>query len=255
MSGAGWTIAVVLLAVASGLQAAGATTTTAAAGLTAAVAAFGVWLLVEFRRQAADVVPLLRLAVGVALAALLGADLAGPASSLGSGFFVIAQVAWLLALRVPAPEVVLRDAAPFPGSIKIMMAIPFLLWPVLAVFLLAPEMPQGQGAVAVGGASLALIGATAVSRIGRVGPRSFGLVLGGVVLLGVGWTVEAADTPLFAFAGGPAVSLAAALAGRLLLTAGLLAPDAPRITEAALALAAELAPEPASDAGPPHTAG
>ena len=235
MSTAGWSIAAVLAVLAAGLRAA-----ESPVGTMLATGAFGAWLLFEFRRQATDVVPWLRLAAGIALAALLGADLAGAGSSLGSAFYVMAQVAWLLALRIPTPEIVLRGTPPFPGSIKGMLALPFLFWPVLTIFLLAPEMPAGQGAVAVGGASLALLGATAVSRLGRVGNRSFALVMAGVVLAGIGWTLSAADTPLFAFAAGPAVALALDLAGRMLLAAGLLAPDAPRITAEALALAAQL---------------
>jgi hypothetical protein len=74
-----------------------------------------------------------------------------------------------------------------------------------------------------------------------VGRRSFVLVLIGVLLGGIGWTLDAFDTGLFAFDGGPAAALAADLAGRVALVVGLLAPDGPRITDEALALAGEAA--------------
>ncbi|MFP6663186.1 MAG: hypothetical protein VCC00_03175 [Deltaproteobacteria bacterium] len=198
----------------------------------------GAGLLVGFRRASSELVPLLRFAVSIALVAQIGADLAGASSYVGSALFVVATLAWLLALRVPSPVVLLRGDVPFPGSIKMMLAVPFLLWPALAAFLLAPEMPQGQGEAAISGMLFAVLGAAAVSRLGRVGPRSFAVVLAGVSLAGVGWTLAAFDVGVFAFDGGPLAALLIALAGRALLVVGLLAHDGPRITAEALALAA-----------------
>ncbi|MEO2167726.1 MAG: hypothetical protein ABGY42_06320 [bacterium] len=199
----------------------------------------GTGLLFGFRRASGELVPLLRFAVSIALVAQVGADLAGPASHLGSALFVVATLAWLLALRVPAPIVMLRGDTPFPGSIKIMLALPFVLWPALAGFLLAPEMPHGQGEASVGGALFALLGAAAVSRLGRVGMRSFTLVMCGVALGGIAWTLDAFDIGIFAFAAGPGIALAASLAGRVVVVVGLLAHDGARITAEALALAGE----------------
>lgn len=205
----------------------------------AAQTALTLILLFEIRRSRYELVPLLRFAASVALAFGLGAEVAGLTTPLGLFCGVLSLGAWLLALRVPTPLLMLRGDVPYPGSIKVMLSLPFVLWPVLALFLLAPEMPGGQAQIALEAIFFSSLGVTAVSRLGRVGGRSFAWVVSGVLLGGSGWTLGVFDTALFAFTGGPTAALAASLGGIVWIVAGLVAPDGPQITEDALALAGE----------------
>ena len=185
-------------------------------------------------------VPILSAAIGCALAGGLVGDLAiaFPFWRILAG--AAATAFWLLALRVPTPLIILRGDPPFPGSIKSMLAIPFLLWPLLVLFLLAPEMPAGLGWIGWQGVFFAILGGVAVTRIGRVGPIGFSYGVLAVLLLGVSWTLGSLSA--LSVWGTEAVLMAPAamvaeLLGRASLLASLLAVDGPRISVAALAFA------------------
>ena len=118
-----------------------------------------------------------------------------------------------------------------------MAVLPFLLWPMLVVFFLAPEMPGGWGREGWLGVIFAVLGAASASRIGRVGPQGMLLAMTAMAIWGVGWTLGAlayagASETGWAFAGGLASLIAEAM-----LVGALLAEDGPRVSAEALALA------------------
>ena len=235
MTAFGWSLSATLIVAASGATALGYYGELELAAQTALTLV----LLFEIRRSRYELVPLLRFAASVALAFALGAEVAGLTTRIGLFCGVVSLGAWLLALRVPTPLLMLRGDVPYPGSIKVMLSLPFVLWPVLALFLVAPEMPGGQAQVALEAIFFSSLGVTAISRLGRVGGHSFAWVVAGTLLGGAGWTLGAFDTAFFAFTGGPTAALAASLGGIVWIVAGLVAPDGPQITEDALALAGE----------------
>ncbi|MDG1400339.1 MAG: hypothetical protein P8K76_03020 [Candidatus Binatia bacterium] len=189
---------------------------------------------------ARDQVPLLRRAVAAALLlTILGRFLPG-SSSWVTVCHAAAGGCWLLALRVPTPLILLRGDPPFPGSIKSMAGLPFLLWPMLVLFLLAPEMPDGWGRNGWGAVVFALLGAASASRIGRVGPASLAYAMVAMVFWGVGWTFTLLGSAAYGHAAWPAVGFAASLLAEAILVAAFLVEDGPRISPEALAFAEAL---------------
>lgn len=200
-------------------------------------ALFDLLLFVSFILFARDPVPLLSRAIALALMFTFVSRFCANYPGWQTIFLGLAGVFWLLALRVPTPLILLRGDAPFPGSIKSMAVLPFLFWPMLVVFFLAPEMPGGWGRDGWLGVIFAVLGAASASRIGRVGPQGMVLAMTAMAIWGVGWTLGAlasagASEPGWASAG----ELASLIAEAMLLGA-LLTEDGPRVSEEALALA------------------
>ena len=198
---------------------------------------FDLLLFVSFLLFARDPVPLLSRAIALALLFTFVSRFCADYPGWQTIFLGLAGVFWLLALRVPTPLILLRGDAPFPGSIKSMAVLPFLLWPMLVVFFLAPEMPGGWGREGWLGVIFAVLGAASASRIGRVGPQGMLLAMTAMAIWGVGWTLGAlayagASETGWAFVGGLASLIAEAM-----LVGALLAEDGPRVSAEALALA------------------
>ena len=170
---------------------------------------------------AQDQVPLLRRAVAVSLLlTIIGRFFPGQ-SDWATICGVAAGGGWLLALRVPTPLILLRGEPPFPGSIKSMVALPFLLWPMTVVFFLAPDMPDGWGHDGWGGLIFALLGAATASRIGRVGPASLVYALMAMAIWGVGWTCTSLASAAHGDAEWAAVGFVAGLVAEAMLVAAL----------------------------------
>ncbi len=201
------------------------------------LALFDLLLFVSFILFARDPVPLLSRAIALALLFTFVSRFCIAYPGWQTIFLGLAGVFWLLALRVPTPLIFLRGDPPFPGSIKSMAVLPFLLWPMLVVFFLAPEMQGGWGRDGWLGVVFAALGAASASRIGRVGPQGMVLGLVAMTIWGAGWTLGA-----LAYAGAPEPAWASAgelasLIAEAMLVGALLAEDGPRVSAEALALA------------------
>jgi hypothetical protein len=192
---------------------------------------------------AQDQVPLLRRALAVALFLMVVSRFFSGESDWATVFRAAAGGGWLLALRVPTPLIMLRGDPPFPGSIKSMAGLPFLLWPMLIVFLLAPEMSDGWGGDGWDGVIFALLGAASASRMGRVGPQSVAYAMVAMTIWGVGWTCTSLASAAHGDAEWTSVGLMAGLVAEAMLVAALLAQDGPRISAEALAFAETLGPD------------
>ena len=191
-----------------------------------------------------DQVPLLRRA----LVAALTFTIVSRFGSLQSDWAIVFQAAaggcWLLALRIPTPLIVLRGDPPFPGSIKSMAGLPFVLWPMLMLFFLAPEMPNGWGADGWRAVIFAALGGASASRIGRVGPRSLWGAMVAMVVWGVAWTLRSLFAAGQVEAEWTSVGLVAECLSEAMLVGALLAADGPRISPEALAFAEAMDSEP-----------